>query len=739
MEASEISINYEAAKAHHRAGRLAEAETLYRAILAAEPTHPDTLHMTGVLALQSGQAQAALRVLERAVAIDGQNPAFHTTLGQARLQLGQPEAALRSFQAAIGLRADFVAAHSLAGLVLRQLGRLDEARAALETAIALGADLVAAMFHLGAILEEQGDRRGAIERYRQALALAPDFAEAELNLGICLAREGDAAGALPHLEHAAALRPELVEAHGALGNAFLELGQGKRAIAAYRRAIEIDPNAALVQFNLGNAFRAEGRLEAALITYREALSADPRLVQAAINAGGVFGDLHRHTEAERYYRQALAIDPNAALAHTGLSLVRRAQGAIDEAISEAERGVALDAHLPDTHSALGLCLQTLGKFDAAATAFRRALAIDPSYPAALVQLTNMRGIELTEAERTRIEQALERPKLSKQERASLHFAIGAAADGRSEYDKAFAHYAKANAIKVETHPYDPVQIERQVDALIETFDRAFFEARLDFGASSDRPIFVLGMPRSGTTLIEQILASHPAVHGGGELSAADLLVTGLDLLPVVRGARLEYPKSARVLDRAGAETLAEGYLAKIGQGVDKALHVTDKRPWNFLRVGVIALMLPHARIVHCTRDPRDTCLSCYFQDFAEPLPFTNTLDRLGRYYLAYERLMAHWRSALPRPMLEVPYEELVADPERWCRRILEHCALPWDDSVLRFFATNRSVHTASFWQVRQPIYLSSVGRWKHYRDHLAPLFEALGRDANADSGPNDAA
>ncbi|HEY6335355.1 MAG TPA: sulfotransferase, partial [Alphaproteobacteria bacterium] len=488
-----------------------------------------------------------------------------------------------------------------------------------------------------------------------------------------------------------------------------------------------------------NAVRAEGRFEAALMTDREALAADPRLVQAAINAGVVCDDLHRYAEAEQYLRQALTIEPKAALAHTGLSLVLRAQGAIDEAMSEAERGVALDPNLPETHSALGLCLLTIGKFNDAATAVRRALAIDPLYPPAFVQLANMRGIELTEAERARIEQALERPKLSQKERASLHFAIGGAADGRGGYDEAFAHYAQGNAIKARMHPYDPTQIARHVDALIETFDGIFFQGHQDFGATSDRPIFVLGMPRSGTTLIEQILASHPAVHGAGELSAVDRLVTGLGLLPAVRGARMEYPRAVRLLDEAGAEALAGRYLAEIGQGAGEALRVTDKRPGNFLHIGLIALLLPHARIVHCMRDRLDTCLSCYFQDLAEPTPFTNTLDRLGQYYRQYERLMAHWRNVLPRPMLEVRYEELVADPERWCRRILEHCALPWDEGVLRFFATDRPIQTASFWQVRQPIYLSSVGRWKHYRAHLAPLFEALGRDANADSGSDDAA
>ena len=268
---------------------------------------------------------------------------------------------------------------------------------------------------------------------------------------------------------------------------------------------------------------------------------------------------------------------------------------------------------------------------------------------------------------------------------------------------------------------------RQVDALISSFDRALFLSRSTLGAASELPVFVLGMPRSGTTLVEQILASHPMVHASGELLASGLMIDGIASLPAARQAGKGYPEAVRLVDRAAAEALAGRYLEAIGRDAGEAARVTDKLPFNFLRIGLIALLLPRARIIHCQRDPYDTCLSCYFQDFQDAQPFVYELERLGKYYREYERLMAHWRSVLPSPMLEVPYEALVNDPEPWCRRILEHCALPWDERVLRFFATERSVQTASFWQVRQPIYLSSVGRWRHYRKHLGPLFEALGR------------
>jgi len=726
MDASEIRTSFETAVSHQQAGRLAQAEALYRAILEADPNHADALHMCGGLALQAGRPDAALAVIARAIAIDGGNAVFHTSLGQAYLQLARPEEALKSFRAASAAQPDFFPAPFLIGVALRALDRPEEAAAAFETAHRLNPQSVHALFNLASILQDQGDRAGAILRYREALELAPEFSGAHLNLGICLAQGGDFAAALPHLERAAALEPGLIEAQSALGNALVKLGQPERAIAVYRKGIEIDPRAAVLHYNLGNAFSELGRLEAALAAYRDALALAPDFAQAMINAGGVCDDLARHAEAEAHYRQAVTADPKAALAHCGLSLVLRVRGRLAEAAAEAERAIALDPAAPDGHAALGLALSELGRFEEAARAFRRALAQDPLFPSALAHLANMRGVEPSEAERARLREALAERRLTVRERVGLHFALGRLMDETGDYDAAFADYRQGNAIKAAHQGYDHAAMVRQVDALISSFDRALFLSRSTLGAASELPVFVLGMPRSGTTLVEQILASHPMVHASGELLASGLMIDGIASLPAARQAGKGYPEAMRLVDRAAAEALAGRYLEAIGRDAGEAARVTDKLPFNFLRIGLIALLLPRARIIHCQRDPYDTCLSCYFQDFQDAQPFVYELERLGKYYREYERLMAHWRSVLPSPMLEVPYEALVNDPEPWCRRILEHCALPWDERVLRFFATERSVQTASFWQVRQPIYLSSIGRWRHYRKHLGPLFEALG-------------
>jgi len=727
MDASEIRESFAGAVAHQAAGRLAEAEALYRAVVEADPRHTGALLRLGGLALEGGRPELAVATLERATALEGENAALQAALGQAYLRLGQAAKALASFEAAAAAEPGFAPAHFLAGLALSELGRRAEARRAYARAIEFDPGFVPALFNLAASLEQDGDRKGAIERYREALARAPDFAAAHLNLGIALAAEGDFAAAIAPLERAAALEPGLLQAHAALGNALLELGEPQRALEAYTRGLELAPRSALLHYNRGKALRRLERLEAALMAYREALAADSGLVEAMINAGSICQELGRYVEAERYCRQAIAADGKAALAYTGLALAHHAQGELDTADAAALRAIELAPERPDGHGARGLVLQERGRLSEAAAAFRRALALDPHFVPALVHLVNMREIAPSEDEARRVRALLATRPLSAAERVSLHFALGRLADEGGDYDAAFAEYQAGNAIRAKGVGYDHAATVRHVEALMRVFDRDLLSRAEALGASSERPIFVLGMPRSGTTLIEQILASHPQVHGSGELTASAVLLDGIAALPAARQAHKAYPEAVPLLDAAAAQALAARYLDVIGRDAGDAARITDKLPFNFQRIGLISLLLPRAHIIHCQRDAYDTCLSCYFQDFQERHPFVYELERLGRYYREYERLMAHWRSVLPRPMLEVPYEALVADPEPWCRRILAHCGLAWDERALSFFATERTVRTASYWQVRQPIYASSVGRWKHYRRHLGPLFATLGR------------
>ncbi len=329
---------------------------------------------------------------------------------------------------------------------------------------------------------------------------------------------------------------------------------------------------------------------------------------------------------------------------------------------------------------------------------------------------------------------------------ALNFALARALDAEGEYEQAFGYFQRGNRLKQSEYQqarayfqqgdqrkeaaFDPAAQKEFVDRLIATFTSDFFAERRGWGSEDEGPVLILGMPRSGTTLVEQILASHPEVKAGGELT---------HLRDLARALAAEFPglsSPEAAASREQLEAMGEEYLSRIRALSAGSRLVTDKLPANFLRLGLIALWLPQAKVIHVRRNPFDTCLSIYFQHFEEGLPYSWDLAHVGAYYREYLRLMAHWRRVLPLPMLEVQYEDLVANQAEKTRDLLAYCGLSWDEPCLRFWETERAVDTASLWQVRQPIYTRSIGRWRHYEAHLGPLKQAL---EGGESGQGDEA
>jgi hypothetical protein len=291
------------------------------------------------------------------------------------------------------------------------------------------------------------------------------------------------------------------------------------------------------------------------------------------------------------------------------------------------------------------------------------------------------------------------------------------------YDDAFRHLADANRLcDAESGASSQAHIDH-IDRLISVFTADLLRRQTLTDQQSEVPIFIVGMPRSGTSLVEQIIASHPQVFGAGEVGYMQAISRNLNS-QAVPPAR--YPDCLPFLSAEQLRNASAWYLARLTERAGDAVRITDKLPSSYLRLGLIALLFPRARIIHCHRDPLDTCLSCFFQNFGRNQPLCADLRKLGTVYRQYERLMAHWRRVLHIPTLEVRYEDLVKNQEPESRRLIDFCGLPWDDRCLAFHRTQRAVNTASFWQVRQPIYISSIGRWRHYERHLTPLKEALG-------------
>jgi thioredoxin-like negative regulator of GroEL len=477
----------------------------------------------------------------------------------------------------------------------------------------------------------------------------------------------------------------------------------------------------------GNQLARQGDLVGAAGCYRRAVAIRPDHVPAVYNLGVVLRDQGQWPEAATMFERAIALRPAYAEAHNNLGGCRQRLGDLVAAEACYDRAIALKPDHAGAHYNLGAVLQFLGRFDAAQIAYLKALDLKPDHARAwynLVQQTPLDdGSPETEAAFGRLSRLADQAdRLSPKDGGLLLFAMAAVLEARGDFEGAFAHLARANARHRSGLSFDIAEVERRMEAIAGMFDRALIERLGPAGPPDETPIFILGMPRSGTTLVEQIVSAHPRVKGGGELPN---LAQGV---AAVRGSNASaFPEWTPHLSPANCAELGQAYLAGLPALAPGQTRLTDKALLNIEYLGLIHLCLPGARIVHCRRDPRDVGLSCFASRFSEGLDYAYDLAELGRYWRAYDRLMAHWRAVLPAGRLfEAPYEAVVDDVETWSRRLIAHCGLDWDDACLRFHESGREVRTASFAQVRRPVYRSSVGRWRRFAPHLGPLLDALG-------------
>jgi tetratricopeptide (TPR) repeat protein len=674
----------------------------------------------------------------------------HYRLGHALEDRGLLERAAESFGRAIALRADFADAHNDLGQVLLRLGRTDAAIASCRRALALRPRFAAALGNLANAERARGALAAAIAGYRLVIALEPGLAEAHRNLGSALLESGETEAAIHSLETAVALQPEFAAAVAQLARALTAVGRGAEAIPHYERLWArdardgtLDEYAALLaglgryeasarcyrnlltrmpgngrlHANLGHVLHCLGDFRAATEHGRRAIELEPRLPEAHLHLGNSLLALNALSEADVAYRAGLKVAPDHAALHTAHAMAERAVGRLADAEESARRALALRPDAADTLALLGSLAIDHGRFDEAEELLRKALAIDPELPEALASLAALRKMSAADAPwRDAAERVLARG-LPVAHAINLHHALGKYYDDVDERAAAFQHHRLGNELARRSRlRYDRTEMTQRVSRTLAAFDQHALAALRPGGIASEVPVFVVGMPRSGTSLTEQILASHPQVHGAGELLywifAAD----------AERAATPEQ-RGATIAD------LGRAYLEGLATQAPGASRVIDKLPVNFRHIGLIHAALPGARFIHLERSSLDTCLSIYFQGFSAAHPYATDFGDLAHYYHEYRRLMAHWRAALPpRTLLEVRYEDLVDDPEGWSRRMLAHIGLPWDPRCLEFHRTDRPVLTASNWQVRQPISKASVERWRRYEQFLGPLREALGVD-----------
>jgi tetratricopeptide (TPR) repeat protein len=663
------------------------------------------------------QGKDALEALQEATLLLPDDPETHSNLGNALLDLKRLPDAVACYRRALALNPDFAEAHGNLGTALRGLGRLEEAVDSYRRALECKPDFAVAYSNLGNALRSLGQLDEAIASYQRALELDPRYAEASNNLGNALWDLGCGENALRCYDAAIEMKPDFPEAHSNRGNALRGLGRLDEAAASYRRALGLKPDFAGAHSNLSDVLRDQGQALEAAESSRRALHLDSDLAIAHNSLGNALLDLGHLDEAAASYRRALALNHDFVEAHINYGMVQRLQGHSAEAAASCRAALAINPRAAAATVLLAELQTDDGQFAAAEEALKAAVRVDPGCLEAWAGMVHLRKMTARDQDWLTHAQRIAEGQLSPRREVYLRYAIGKYFDDVRDFGSAFASYRHANELEKSFRaPHDPRAITATVDRLIETFDARWAararanEVRIDADASA-RPVFIIGMPRSGTTLAEQILASHPAVFGAGELMFWSDASADFKSLPA--GGDL----------RTGVlATLGNDYLRLLGQLCADARRVVDKMPGNFLTLGLIHEVLPRARIIHMRRNPIDTCLSIYFQQFKTGHPYANDLEALAHYYREYARLMRHWRATLAEDVLfEVPYEGLVDAQESWSRKMIGFIDLPWDTHCLDFHRTDRSVMTASKWQVRQKISRGSVDRWRNYERYLGPL------------------
>ncbi|HSY46824.1 MAG TPA: sulfotransferase [Steroidobacteraceae bacterium] len=606
---------------------------------------------------------------------------YQAVLAYRSARYAEADAAARELRAAV---ADFFPALLLGGMVAGKCGRGAEGIALLREAVALDPQSAEARSELASLLRSEGRHDAAIAAAKQALRLKPEDAGNHNDLGLCYLAAGRVPLAIKELTRALALKPDAPMFHHNLGLALQQQSRDFEAIAAFRRAVALDGDNTEAHAHLGQLLYQHGQPQEATQCYERAAALQPNRAVAAVQTAEALVQQGRTADAESCLRTTLAADPQADL----------------------------------VHQVLGVLLQRLGRFAEARASLERAIELQPRRISAYASLVRGQRIGAADAPLVAAMQRLvHEPTLPARDRSSLHFALGKACDDLGDYKAAIGHFDRANEIESEWMRAAGRWFDRRaraafVDQMIASFPPGR-GARAVGGSRSELPALIVGMPRSGTTLVEQILSNHRDIGAAGELSYwTDWPVAGT-------------PIGAPPDDARGRE-LAESYLALLRKAAPDARRVTDKMPVNFLVLGLIHRLLPAARIIHCRRHPVDTCLSIYSTPVGNPLDFAHDRSHLVFYYEQYLRLMAHWRVVIPAgQLLEIDYERLVSEPEEVTRRLVAFCGLEWDAACLEHERSEHLIMTPSVWQARQPVYRDALERWRRYEPWLGAFRRLL--------------
>ena len=607
-----------------------------------------------------------------------------------------------------------------ANLVLR---RFDDAKRLIDEALRQQPEFAAAHDLNGDLLLIRGHSEAAIKAYEQVMHLDPT--RSRVVTKIERAREAIATGqtASPRAEGSAApgrRMPFEDEIHRAQEKH--KSGEPGEADKIYRSILKRDPNHVEAARLLAGLAAENKQYKDAEVFLRHAASIAPDYGRLWIDLTNVLREQERFDEALECALKILDMAPEKAESHLLAASVVSSMGRHEDAIHYCEKALDISPDRSGAMSSMAHHLKTVGRQQDGVAMYRKAIAAKPDHAEAYWSLANLKTFRFDEHEVQAMQALLEDDDLEDESRVQLHNALGLEFEARKDYDQAFSHFDQCNFLRRQSEIYDPLETQAFTDSIIEIMDEEFIGKREGLGCNDDSPILIVGLPRSGSTLIEQILASHSLVDGTFELSDLPRVVKKIRRFSKKRSS---FPDNLLDLEEQHWKKIGSDYIESARKFRAGAPYFIDKNPNNFIFVGLLRIALPGAKIINALRHPLDSCFGTYKQLFASGQPFSYNLTELGEYYLQYQRLMDHWKQVAPGFTLDVRYEDVVADLEGQVRRILDFCELPFEDNCLRFHETERAVKTASSEQVRQPIYSSSVNLWRNYEAHLGELIQLL--------------
>ncbi|MEC4766707.1 sulfotransferase [Halomonas sp. CUBES01] len=689
------------ALAHQNAGRLQQALPLYQQILKLNPKHPEATQQLGIINVNQGRLEQALPLLRTALEAKPTEGERWLRYADALMRAGKAKNALSIIAQARqhNLKGELVDKVEAQAQRMANLGQLDLA----------GLDN----------LLNNGHFAQAEQQAQAQLAEHPNHPRLKHYLGLALYQQDRFEDALPHFQAAAEQLPQDANVQNQLALSLKHLKRHEEALEAYKKVVALLPDTPSVYANIGANLNDAREFDQALEWVNKGLAIDPNDQPCRANKAIALFEKDQVLEAEALAKGLLEEGYRNEITLVTWARVRLKEGDPDVALACFEEAEQLGGKDAATCLFKGNALNDLGRFDDAMASFEESLALDPEMASAWASIAQARKMTTDDQDWWEGAKAfLEKEDLEPQQAFNLHYAMGKFCNDIKDYDNAFPHYQKANQLKHDTWTesrYDRARQEKLVEVMLDRYVPGMFAQWQDVADPSMRPLFIVGMPRSGTSLTEQILASHPEIHGAGELNFWPRLAN--DNERVVLNSKFD----AEWLQKAAQQCL--DYLKEKSPD---AARVVDKMPGNFIWVGLIHTVFPNARILHTMRNPVDNGISIFFQNFNKGHAYANDLEDIAHHYRQYHRLMQHWRQVIPEDnFLDLPYEQLVEDQEGWSKRIMEFVGLDFDERMLEFYKTERKVGTASNWQARQPIYKTSKERWRHYEKFVGPLLPLL--------------